>query len=466
LKTERVDAGPARRILTAMVVNDAVAGRVVPQWRDGGLFAGKWENLIGGWVVKYSKKYGRAPGREIESMFARWAADAKDPATVELVESFLSVLSAEYEKSAPESTDYIIDAAAAHFNRVRLGKLADEIRADLADGADARAEERLNKYGRVELGVGAGIDVTRDKNALAAALADADEDLVKYDEGLKYFFEGAMVRDSFVGFMAAMKRGKTFWQIDLAWRAMRQGRRVAFFEIGDMSQNQIMRRFAVRAAKQPLKPTRPDKPILYPVFIETDGNGKKATVTHKKWEFPAALDYATARAAMKRVTGDSAGPETKLRLSVHPTVSINVPGVANVLDGWERVGWVPDIVVIDYADLLAPINAKEPLHAIDETWAALRGLSQSRHCLVVTATQANAQSFRAETLNETHFAGNKLKFAHVTGMVGISATPAEKAVGLSRVNWLVRREGEFDTDKVCHCAGCLAVAAPAVKSIF
>jgi hypothetical protein len=51
-------------------------------------------------------------------------------------------------------------------------------------------------------------------------------------------------------------------------------------------------------------------------------------------------------------------------------------------------------------------------------------------------------------------------------MVGIYATPAEKAVGLSRVNWLVRREGEFDTDKVCHCAGCLAVAAPAVKSIF
>lgn len=466
MKTEKIDAGPSRRILTAMATNDAVAGRVAAQWQSGGLFAGKWENLVGGWIVKYSKKYGRAPGREIESIFARWAADSPDAATVELVESFLSVLSNEYESAAPDSTDYIVDIAAAHFNRVRMLNLADAIRGDVAEGADERAVERLTKWNRVELGVGAGVDVLRDRDALAAALADADEDLIVYDEGLKYFFEGMLTRDAFVGLMAPMKRGKTFWQIDIAWRAMRQKRRVAFFEIGDMSQNQIMRRFAARAARRPLKPTRADRPLLYPTYIETDSHGKKATVTHKKIEYPEPLDYRTARDALKRVAGEIGERDTKLRLSVHPTQSINVPGIANVLDGWERGGWVPDVVVIDYADLLAPISQREPLHAIDETWGALRGLSQSRHILVVTATQANAQSFRAETLNETHFAGNKLKMAHVTGMIGISATSAEKSVGLSRVNWIVRREGEFDTDKVCHCAGCLAICAPAVKSIF
>jgi replicative DNA helicase len=153
-------------------------------------------------------------------------------------------------------------------------------------------------------------------------------------------------------------------------------------------------------------------------------------------------------------------------LSVHPSASVNVPKIEAILNGWERAGWVPDIIIIDYADLLAPITAREQLHQIDETWAALRGLSQSRHCLVVTATQASAQSFRAETINETHFSGNKLKLAHVTGMVGISATPAERSIGISRLNWIVRREGEFDTDRVCHCAGCLAIANPAIKSIF
>lgn len=465
MQVEKADAGPAKRVLTAMVTSDAVCGRIAARWEPGGLFAGKWENIIGGWCVKYFGKYGTAPGREIESRFAAWAADAKDPETVELVEKFLGVLSDEYEKRGDENTEYLVDLASTYFNRHKMVRLADAIRGDCLDGADTRAAERIIKFNRIELGVGAGVDVLRDKTALKEALANPEQNLVEYPEGLKFFFDGMLARDTLIGFMAAMKRGKTFWQLDLAWRGMEQKRRVAFFEIGDMSQNQIMRRFAVRAAQRPLKPTN-GRPILFPTFIEHEPNSRKCSVTHKKGKFCRPLDYRTARDAMQRITGDLGVSDCLLRLSCHPTATINVPGIVNVLDGWERQGWVPDIIVVDYADLLAPISAKEQLHQIDETWAALRALSQSRHCLVVTATQANAASFRAEQINETHFAGNKLKLAHVVGMVGISATGAEKQIGVCRLNWVVRREGEFDVEKACFCAGCLALANPAVKSVF
>jgi len=467
MKVTRTDAGPAKRILAAMVTDDSVCGRIAAHWDSAGLFAGKWENLVGGWCARYYKKYGKAPGREIESRFATWAADSKDAATVELVESFLGVLSDEYEKRGTDNPDYIVDLAAQHFNRERRRRLADGILADIADGADAKSDERLAKYNRIELGAGAGIDVLRDADALKAAFADAGEDLVVYDEGLKYFFEGVLVRDAFIAFQAVAKKGKSYWLLDMAWRAMLQKRKVAYFECGDNSQNQIMRRFAVRAAQRPAKKTRRGDPVLFPTFLEHDPNGRKCSVSFKRGRFKTPLDYATAKRAMERITGDLGGREPLLRLSCHADGTINVPGVTGVLEAWDRQGWTPDIVLLDYADLLAPISTNlDRLHQIEETWAALRALAMQRHCLVVTVTQAKAAAIKAETIGAEHFSGNQLKMAKVTAFIGISQTAAEKRMGVCRLNYFQRREGDFDTEKVCYCAGCLAVANPAVKSIF
>jgi hypothetical protein len=461
MRVEKHDAGPAKRILAAMITDPAVCGRIAAHW-SGGLFRGKWENIVGGWCAKYFTKYETAPGVEIETAFRAWAADAKDDATVQLVESFLQTISKEYEKRRPDSAEYIIDLAAEHFNENRMLSLADEIKTDIANGDRKRAAERLNAYHRIELGTGGGVDVIQDKAAIKAALTDAAADYFSYDGGLKYFFDGMLGPDIFLAFQAPMKRGKTFWQIDMAWRAMLARRRVAFFEIGDMSQNQIMRRFAVRATGRPLK--RTTAPVLWPRRLEMDGN--KAIVTHKSGKWGSDLNWETAWKACKKIVGDLESKESFLRLSCHPSGTINVPGIAGILAGWERKKWCPEIVVIDYADLLAPISQKDMLHAIDENWSALRGLSESRHCLVVTATQAKAAAFGVETMNEGHFAQNNRKMAHVVGMVGINMTHREKREGLCRLNWLQRREGDFDIEAVCHVAGCLAVAQPAIKSIF
>jgi hypothetical protein len=466
MRIDKADPGPAKRILTAMVTSDAVAGRIAAHWVSEGLFAGKWENIVGGWACKYFKKYGRAIGKEIQSRFAVWAVDAKDNSTVELVESFLGGLSDEYERNGDDNPDHIVDLAATYFNRQKMVRLTDLIRSDIADGADVRAAERLQKFSRIELGVGAGIDVIQDDEALKAAFADAGEDLVTYDEGLKYFFRGVLTRDALVAFQASEKKGKSFWLQDLAWRAMLQKRRVAYFECGDNSQNQIMRRFAVRAAARPLRRTRKADPLLYPTYLEREPNSRKCSVTHRRGHFRDPLDYDRAKIAMDKLSGGVGDGTPYLRLSCHPTATIGVPGIVGVLEAWDRLGWTPDIICIDYADLLAPISQQDRIHQIEETWAALRALSQSRHCLVVTATQANAAALRAETIDATHFSGNKKKMAYVTAFIGISQTGAEKRMGVCRLNYFQRREGDFDTEKCCYVAGCLAIANPAIKSIF
>ena len=119
MKVERMDAQVSKRILTSMITDPAVCGRIAAHW-GAGLFRGKWENIVGGWCAKYFTKYETAPGVEIETAFRAWAQDAKDDSTIQLVESFLHTLSGEYEKRGADSAEYIIDLAAEHFKETRM----------------------------------------------------------------------------------------------------------------------------------------------------------------------------------------------------------------------------------------------------------------------------------------------------------------------------------------------------------
>jgi replicative DNA helicase len=156
-----------------------------------------------------------------------------------------------------------------------------------------------------------------------------------------------------------------------------------------------------------------------------------------------------------------------LKLSCHPNSSISVKGIEGILQTWERVDWIPDVVVIDYADILAPLDGKaDTREQINQTWKALRGMSQKLHCLVVTATQADAASYKVDTLTRSNFSEDKRKHAHVTGMVGLNQTKEEKLNGVLRLNWLDLREAEYTEYRCVHVAGCLALASPAMKSVW
>jgi hypothetical protein len=248
---------------------------------------------------------------------------------------------------------------------------------------------------------------------------------------------------------------------------MLQGRRVAFFEVGDMSEWQIMLRFMTRAAKRPLKATDPEHPLKFPINIEHAPDSSFAVVEHEDHHYANNLKWKEAVAASSRIIQKRNGQDL-LRLSTHANGTIGVDGLYSVLESWERDGWgTPDVVVIDYVDLLTPPHGfKESRDQINATWKGLRRMSQEYHALVVTATQADADSYTAETQTMANFSEDKRKNAHVTGIVGINQTPAEKSQGLQRLNWLAGRAFDFSPDTNCHVAGCLGIANPAILSIF
>lgn len=327
-----------------------------------------------------------------------------------------------------------------------------------------KALARLNTFRKVELGTGSYVDLLTDFSAMEDVFMVAQEAIVEYPDALGEFFGTSLERDGFISFLGSEKKGKTWLMLDLAWRAMEQRRRVAFFEIGDLSQRQILNRFYVRAARHPMKAGD----YLWPTKITRFEEGLPE-VEWKKLSFESGIDMQIAKAACKETLKSKIrSKKSNLRISTHPNSSISVSGIRNVIDGWEREdGWVPDVIVVDYADILAPeAGYTESRDQINASWKAMRRMSQELHCLVVTATQANAQSYKVNTIDRSNFSEDKRKFAHVTGMIGINQDETEKENNIIRLNWVVLRESGFSTKKCVFAAQCLALASPLVRSTF
>jgi len=468
MRVERRDGSSERSIVIGMVVDNAVLGRIADKWTKEGLFGSQYANLIGGWCVSYYNRYSKAPGKSILRIFERWAEDNRDKETAAIVERFLESLSEEYETLASETNaDLIIDLAADHFTKTSLLKLKDRIEGFIESGDLAKARAAVDKFSYVEVGAATGVDVLTDKNAIKQAFLNKSKPIIQYPGAAGNFFKDALERDAFIGINAPEKRGKTWWLLDIAWRAMQQGLKVAFFEVGDMSEGQILRRFMTRACKRPLKPTDPGKPVRYPISIDHVPDSEFAHVEHETFEYEDDLSWKFAWQTCQKIINKQ--KQCQLKLSVHPSMSITVGGMSSILQSWDRSGWgIPDVVVCDYADILAPPlpGGSDSQEQINTTWSQLRAMSQKLHCLVVTATQADADSYTATTMGMTNFSRDKRKLAHVTGMLGLNQTAAEKTQGLYRLNWMPLRESDYSPEDVCHVAGCLSIANPAILSIF
>ncbi len=457
MKTKRYDGGDLRRILIGMATDQTVCSRIANQWGEGGLFDMPFANLVGGWCIKHLEKYGIPPNTELQGIFEDWASRKdRQESVLQAVEKFLLALSDDYanQKEIP-SSDYLLDCAGRYFNKVKIKRMTSAIEDDVDDGEVNEAFGRIASITKVELGTGALVKPAEDFDVWRQAFdTERQEQLITYPNYLNHFLGQWMVRDSLIAFMGPDKSGKSMFLLDAAYRALRGRFRVAYFEVGDMGQDAVLRRLGQRAARRPLKAGV----CKIPISVDKDGK-----VEYRTKEFDSDLFPGDSFKAFKRAVRRKGS----FRLVCYPNSSINVSGLESDLQNWEREGWTPDVVTIDYADILAPPSGVgETLDQIDETWRLLRRLSQETHTLVLTATQSSAAAYQDKTrvLGRKHFSGRKTKLAHVNGMIGLNVNPNDKRRGITRLNWVVRREGYYNEQRSEIVAGCLAIASPAMRS--
>ncbi len=455
MKTKRYDGSEMRRILAGMVTDQTVCSRIASKW-DGGLFDTPWANLVGGWCVEHVQKYDSPPGGQLRGLFDAWSETTHAPEeTIVGVEKFLEYLSREHDQSEKHNSDYVLDRADRYFNKVKMQTLVANIEDEMHQGQVERAHGLVVEHSRVELGPGSLVKPAEDYEAWRDAFStERSRPLFTYPGALDWFLGSAMLRDSLIAFMAPDKVGKSMVLLDAAFRAIKSRLKVGFFDVGDMTQADILMRLGQRAARKPEKPCS----IKMPLSIDRQGK-----VEFEIRHFAKGLEPAEAFKAFKKL---SRGKDA-LRISCHPNSSIDVMGIISILRDWAREGWVADVVVIDYADILAPPSGvRDTLDQIDMTWRQLRRMSQEMHALVLTATQASALAYsgKAKALGKQHFSGRKTKLAHVNGMIGLNSNPEDSKNGIVRVNWVVRRRGRYNEHSLMPVAGCLDLASPFIRA--
>jgi hypothetical protein len=463
MRVEHRGRGRGREVLVGMIVSDPVLAAVAARWGEGGLFPSRWENLVGGWCVRHFRKYGKAPGADVESVFDRWAEDPRrDPDTVKLVESFLSGLSGEYaRRKKAANPDYLIDRAAEFFTLARQTALKDEVGALVQAGDWGKVDALLRDYRKVELGAEGWFDPLHDKSVVKAAFESRGEVLFRFGQpALDDFFGDTFERDTFTVFWSGEKTGKSFFLQKIVLQALLAGRRTAYMHLGDMSEHQIVRRLAAQAARRPFKA---DKRVRLPTSIES---GDPPEVTYDDRGFPEPMSADDANKWLGKL-GKKIG-RGMFRVSCRPNMSTSIDDVESTITAWDRQdGWVVDALILDYIDLLAPLDGRaETRDQIDVTWKKARGLSQKLHCAVVTASQANAGSYKTRLLSRVNFSNSKTKLAHPTATIGINQTAPEKEAQVYRLNHIATRELEFSETKCVYLASCLAVADAMVLSTF
>lgn len=499
---KKIDLSVERSILTGMVVSDRFLQEIIPMYKPD-LLEISFGTIVAKWCITHFNKYEKAPKELIQDVFHTWSRTTENNDQVKYVEAFLATLSDEYEHAEKFNVDYMLDKAITYFKIRSLKVLAEDIVYNLDNNDLESAEANLNEFQKVEKINSPGIDVFDDEDAWRDAF-DVNTDVLFTIPGkLGEMLNGQFTRDSFVSLMGVAKIGKTWNLTFLAQCAIRAKCNVAMFQVGDLSQGQMMLRNGIYFTQRSNKPKYCGD-LLIPVLdcelnqkdlchdikgrmskcgcyddddicsyddapknyqpcdycVGRKGNFKGA-VWHEKrrpvrpltWQeaYKAAQDYKVKHKAKR------------YKLSTHSSRSMNVAGILAQLDTWERLeGWIPDVIVIDYADILAPERKgnKESRDDINETWMALRGLSQKKHCCVITATQANGAAINQKTVSREHYSSDRRKYDHVTAMYGLSQTNEEKRKGITRWGAIVLREDDWDTDYQVSVLGCLQIGRP------
>ena len=131
-----------------------------------------------------------------------------------------------------------------------------------------------------------------------------------------------------------------------------------------------------------------------------------------------------------------------LLIKYFPTKSATVQTLAAHLSQIEIQGTKPDLVLVDYADILKGMGS-EKRHVLENIYEDLRGLAGEIECPIWTASQANRSSLEEDVIDATKVAEAYSKVMIADFVVSVSRKVEDKIANTGRFHVIKNRFG-FD----------------------
>ena len=479
--------------------------------------------LIMRWVYEYFHKYGVAPNRNIQDIYMEKLRLKKvNKEQGEIIENILESLSFQSQDEESNNTEYLKDQTETYAKACKLNLYTEEVTDHLEAGRVLEAENLLVNYEPVEAIKSQAVIPLGTTEQIKNAFKSFSDTLIQYQGDLGRMINSYMVREGFVVLLGQNKGGKSNILADAAIRAATQGRKVAFFQGGDMSQSQMERRLALYMSKRS-DMTRYCGPLFIPVLdciynqngecdrkdreggqdrespFENENQERIRDKTYKDLVSTYETDYdhipcyncLRNKKRRKYFRGTiwykKRGPVQPLiwkdtyrqmnkkwrkvmeniRLITYPSETLNTAKFKAELDILEKSGFFSEIQIIDYLDLMGPDNDTKHLSTRDQrnkNAARLRGVSQERKSLVLSASQSDAQGFDKKFLDKKNFNEDRRLLDHVTALIGLNMSIDEKKKGIMRINDIVARDTEGTS--YVHVLHRLQIGRPILHSFF
>lgn len=445
-----------RLVLIGLITDPAFAAKAIPMLSSKH-FSVRFTRVVFEWCRDYIQAFNRPPGRAIQEIYTRTKEDRTQPEDLlELIEKFLLSISRELDNSTEKlSTEYLL-AQLSEFVKIReLQEAQNSLGIALENDDLEEAESVLSKYSAVSLADIEHIQL----GTMAAKVQQHIQDILTatHEKGL-FTLPGALAdltgplqKGDLVGIAGPAGRGKTWWLQEMGVLAAMAGNKVVLFSL-EMSAPQILGRMAHRLTKAPRYP----KTIQIPSF---DAVG----VTWEPKAFDVCLRHYDADSIQRKFSrlhvngGD-------MVIQAYPAYSAGVQDLKSFLNYMESTaGYKADVVLIDYADIIRPDYKGEYRHQIDHIWKTLRGLTQEKDFLGITATHTNKKTFE-KNIGQADMSEEARKLNHVALMLGLNQTPVDKKNGIMRATLLKSRHDGFNVNDEVIVLQCLDIGCPILDS--
>lgn len=500
LRRRTIDNTIEDKILTGMIVSDKFCRDLQKAYRKE-YFVNPYAQVVAKWCLDYYQKYKDAPSARIQDIFQVEKENLKE-ADTDVISAFLTKISSQYEQEESFNSDYILDEAKKYFKKRSLKIVTDNVNAYLELNKIDEAAREFQKYR----------DTVKQNSGWINPLEESE--VRKYFKNLQdksqYLFQlpgaiGEMVgpfeRGMLFSFFAPVKRGKSFWLQEIGIQSILERKKTIYIhlEMGeDQAKRRIYKRLTALGEKEGI--------FIYPAFDclknqdDTCTNKKRENKIRlrneenkKPLEFSEAPGYKVCEICrgtkdfvpdnwfvserrekmrigntVKKIEALRKMLGNVFRFQSYPAYSANLSQIrADISDLEELEGFIPDVVIIDYPDILAPEDGRMiGRERIDETWKMLKNMAQVKHVLVAVASQTNRASFNKKNVLQTDAAEDIRKFAHIDVGIALNQMPNEKKQGVVRVALIAERDGDFDQFQSCLVLQQLNLGQPNLDSIL
>ena len=364
---------------------------------DVNFFDKKYLQIFTQTLINYRNKYNTHPNSEVMMTLLRTELNHHDKATAQSVREFYARI---HTSDGVEESEFIKDKA-IDFCRKQVLKGAMIKSASLLKSSSFEEIEKVIKEALV-LGTdnNFGHDFRKDllKRFELVSRDPTSTGWARMDEIIK----GGLGKSELGVVVAPTGAGKSMVLVHLATQAILAGKTVVYYTL-ELKDTVVGQRFDCCISDVPLQEHRERQKEIVSKVKDLQGT---------------------------------------LIIKEYPTKSASVQTLKNHIEKLRKRGIEPDMILVDYADLLRPVRSSgEKRHELEETYEGLRGLAQTYEIPCWTASQTNRGGLNAEviTMESISEAFNKCFVADF--IFSLSRTVQDKQANKGRIFVAKNRNG-------------------------